>query len=86
MRAEALIYTGKIQEGLALVDAVRNFQGAGLAKVAGTGLTMAQAVVELRRERRVALAFRGISFYDYRRWGIIDDIIKRWWKNRCSCT
>lgn len=76
MRAEALIYTSKIQEGLALVDAVRNFQGAGLAKVAGTGLTMAQAVVELRRERRVALAFRGISFYDYRRWGIIDDISK----------
>lgn len=74
MRAEALIYTGKIDEGLALVDEIRQFQGAGLAAVSGTGLTLDQAVAELRRERRVALVFRGISYYDYRRWGYIYDI------------
>jgi hypothetical protein len=74
MRAEALIYTGSIDAGLALVDAVRNYQGAGLTAVSGTGLNLAQAIVELRRERRVSLIFRGVSYYDYRRWGIIYDI------------
>ena len=71
MRAEALIYTGQIDAGLALVDAVRAYQGAGIPAVSGTGLNQAQAIVELRRERRVALVFRGVSYYDYRRWGII---------------
>ena len=74
MRAEALIYTNQVDAGLALVDAVRNYQGAGLAAVAGTGLTQAQAITELRRESRVALIFRGISYYNYRRWGITYDI------------
>ncbi|MEO6637992.1 MAG: RagB/SusD family nutrient uptake outer membrane protein [Ginsengibacter sp.] len=76
MRAEALIYTNQIDAGLALIDAVRKYQGAGLAAVSGTGLSQAAAIQELRRERRVALVFRGISFYDYRRWGIVDDISK----------
>lgn len=76
MRAEALIYTNQINAGLALIDAVRASQGAGIAAVANTGLTLAPAIVELRRERRVALVFRGVSFYDYRRWGITDDISK----------
>jgi hypothetical protein len=74
MRAEALIYTNQIDAGLALVDAVRNYQGAGLPAVSGTGLTAVQAKAELRRERRVALVFRGVSYYDYRRWGIIYDV------------
>lgn len=70
MAAEALINTGQINNGLALVDAVRAYMGAGLANVSGTGLTQAQAQEELRRERRVALAFRGLSFYDARRYKI----------------
>ncbi len=56
--------------GLTHVDAVRSYQGANLAAVNGTGLTQAQAIEELRRERRVALALRGMSFYDARRWGV----------------
>lgn len=76
MKAEALINTGQIELGLASVDAVRNYQGAGLAAVAGTGLTLAAAKEELRRERRVALLFRGTAFYDARRWGVIDDVSK----------
>ncbi len=76
MRAEALIYTSQVEAGLKLIDEVRAYQGAGLAAVAGTGLTQADAVKELRRERRVALVFRGISYYDYRRWGYIYDISK----------
>jgi hypothetical protein len=71
MKAEALIYIGQIEPGLQRIDAVRAYQGAGLAAVAGTGLDQAGAVAELRRERRVALPFLGLSFYDARRWGHI---------------
>jgi hypothetical protein len=72
MKAEAKIRTGDINGGLAHIDAIRTAQGAGLAAVSGTGLTLAQALEELRRERRVVLAFRGLSFYDARRWKVID--------------
>ncbi|HZY81893.1 MAG TPA: RagB/SusD family nutrient uptake outer membrane protein [Cyclobacteriaceae bacterium] len=74
MRAEALIYTGQIDAGLALIDAVRTSQGAGLPAVANTGLSDAQAKEELRKERRIGLAFRAVSFYDARRWGVIDPV------------
>jgi hypothetical protein len=42
--------------------------------VAGKGLALAAAKEELRSERRVVLPFRGLAFYDARRWGIIDDV------------
>lgn len=71
MLAEANINKGNIDAGLAKIDELRTYQGAGLAATAGTGLTLAQAKEELRRERRVALAFRGYSFYDARRWGVL---------------
>jgi starch-binding outer membrane protein, SusD/RagB family len=74
MKAEALINTGSIDLGLASVDNVRTYQGAGLAAVSGTGLSLAAAQDELRRERRVALVFRGLAFYDARRWGVTYDI------------
>jgi len=76
MKAEAMINTGQVEAGLASIDNVRNFQGAGLTAVAGTGLSLAAAKEELRRERRVALVFRGTAFYDARRWGIIYDVSK----------
>ena len=74
MKAEAKIYGGDIEGGLALIDAVRTYQGAGLAAVAGStpALTAEQAKEELRRERRTGLVFRALSFYDARRWGITD--------------
>ncbi|WP_353480290.1 RagB/SusD family nutrient uptake outer membrane protein [Haliscomenobacter sp.] len=75
-KAEALINSGKIEDGLKVIDAIRTLQGAGLAPVAGTSLSLAAAKEELRRERRVVLPFRGLSFYDARRWGVIDDISK----------
>lgn len=74
MQAEADIRTGKVEDGLALIDAVRKYQGAGVAAVAGTGLTAAKAMQELVMERKVSLVFRGLSFYDNRRWGWIYDI------------
>jgi len=74
MKAEALINTGKIEDGLKIIDDLRSSSGAGLSASAGQGLTLVQAKEELRRERRIQCAFRGISFYDARRWGVIDFI------------
>jgi starch-binding outer membrane protein, SusD/RagB family len=71
MKAEALINSGSIDAGLALIDAVRVSQGAGIAAVSGTSLDLTQAREELRRERRCALPFIGLSFYDARRFGFI---------------
>ena len=70
MKAEALIMTGQIDLGVKSIDNVRTYQGAGLPATA-TGLTQAAAYEELRRERRIGLAFKGLSFYDARRWEII---------------
>jgi starch-binding outer membrane protein, SusD/RagB family len=71
MQAEAKIYTGDIAGAMPLIDAVRTSQGAGLA-ASSTTLTAAAAKEELRLERRSALVFRGLAFYDARRWGIIE--------------
>jgi hypothetical protein len=76
MAAEANIMLGSTDAGLALVDAERNYQGAGVAPVSGTGLTQTQAYNQLVRERRVALFGRGLSFWDSRRWGWTYDIAK----------
>lgn len=73
MKAEALINTGKPEDGLKIVDAIRSSQGAGLAATAGTSLTLDQAKEEFRRERRVTCAWRGLSFYDARRWGVLEN-------------
>ncbi len=69
MKAEANIRLGNTEAGLISIDAVRAYQGAGLAAVAGKGLTPSQAMAELTMERQVALLFRGLAFYDARRWG-----------------
>jgi len=82
MKAEALIKIGgqaNIDIAAGLIDAVRTYQGAGLAPL-GAGLTQAAAYEELRRERRIGLAFKGLSFYDARRWDIIDPS-----KSRTGC-
>jgi starch-binding outer membrane protein, SusD/RagB family len=71
MAAEAKIYTGDIAGAMPLIDAVRTFQGAGLA-ASSTTLAAAAAKEELRLERRSALVFRGLAFYDARRWGVIE--------------
>ena len=75
MKAEASMNIGSfsassITAAMALIDNVRNYQGAGLGTTSAA--STAEAKEELRRERRVALAFKGLSFYDARRWDIID--------------
>jgi hypothetical protein len=74
MLAEANIRLGNIATGLSFVDAVRDYQGAGVPHVSGVVTTLAGAMTELTSERRVSLVFRGLSFFDARRWGWIYDI------------
>ncbi|MGC4022906.1 MAG: RagB/SusD family nutrient uptake outer membrane protein [Cyclobacteriaceae bacterium] len=72
--AEAKINSGDISGGLGMIDGVRNYQGANLAPLdGGTINTVPLAMEEIRKERRIALLFRGLSFYDARRMGITDD-------------
>ncbi|UFH56085.1 RagB/SusD family nutrient uptake outer membrane protein [Spirosoma sp. KNUC1025] len=74
MLAEANIRLGNTEKGLGYIDDVRNYQGAAVAAVAGTGLTQSKALAELTKERRVSLFGRGLAFYDNRRWGWTYDI------------
>jgi hypothetical protein len=74
MLAEANIRLGNTDVGLGYIDDVRTYMGAGIAAVSGTGLTKAGALKELVMERRAALVFRGLSFYDNRRWGWTYDV------------
>ena len=53
MKAEALINTAKIEEGLKIIDDLRTSLGAGLTATAGKGLTLAQAKEELRDRKSV---------------------------------
>ena len=69
MMAEAYMRTGNTETGLGYIDEIRQYQDAGVAAVKGTGLTLSGALQELTMERLAALAFRGLSFYDLRRWG-----------------
>jgi len=68
MLAEANIRSGNINAGVGFINTVRTYQGAGVAALP-SGLTLAQALQELTMERLAALALRGLSFYDIRRWG-----------------
>ncbi len=68
MLAEANIRTGSIATGVGMIDNVRKYQGAGVAALPTT-LTLANALKELTSERLAALALRGLSFFDLRRWG-----------------
>lgn len=74
MLAEANMRLGNIEAGLTLVDAVRTYQGAGVAATVGKGLTLSKALTELTRERRTSLFNRGVAYYDSRRWGWTYDI------------
>ena len=68
--AEAKIRTGLIEEGLAHLDAVRTLQSSGLDATVGTLLTEAEALEEIRKERRLGLIMRSVAFYDARRNGV----------------
>ncbi len=71
MKAEAKLWKGDVAGAAASINAVRAYQGAGIASITSTNAAVVKE--ELRKERRVALAFRGLSFYDARRWGVLDN-------------
>jgi hypothetical protein len=68
MLAEAKIRTGDVAGGVTLINTVRTYQKSGVAALA-TSITAAAALTELTKERGAALAFRGLSWFDARRWG-----------------
>jgi len=68
MLAEAKIRTGDVAGGVALINTVRTYQKAGVAALS-TSISATAALTELTKERGAALAFRGLSWFDARRWG-----------------
>ena len=72
MKAEANVYLGNLGPAGVSIDLVRVLQGAGLGATAMPDVATAKE--ELRKERRIGLAFRALSFYDARRWGIVDPV------------
>ena len=74
MKAEALINLADLTSGLQSIDNVREYQGAGMAALSGVVTDPIEAKELLRKERRIALTFRGVSFYDYRRVGFLDPV------------
>ena len=68
MLAEAKIRTGDVAGGVTLINTVRTYQKAGVAALA-TSISATAALTELTTERGAALAFRGLSWFDARRWG-----------------
>ncbi len=73
MKAEAILFSGgSITIATGIIDGVRTAQGAGLPAIGV--VTLAQAKDELRSERRAGLAFKGLCFYDARRWKVIDPV------------
>ena len=77
MQAEAQVNLGNNQAAFAIIDHLRDLQGSGLPHLTGTTPTLSAKEI-VRRERRIQMAFSGLSFYDARRWGILD-------KGRTGC-
>lgn len=92
-KAEALIETGQVEEGLAIVDQIRTrarntpmIDGtptppSALPDFEGTGLSQAEALAALRHERRVELGFESQRFNDLKRWGLADEVLPDLGKN-----
>jgi starch-binding outer membrane protein, SusD/RagB family len=74
MLAEKKIRNSAIDAGIAHINNVRNKQNAGAAVLAPNGLGLAEALEELRKERRIGLFLKNVSFYDARRWGVTDPV------------
>jgi hypothetical protein len=69
MLAEAKIYTANISGGVGHINTVRTHQKSELPALAGS-ISQAEALAQLRSERRIALFLKNVSFYDARRWGV----------------
>ena len=86
-KAEALIETGNVEDGLEIIDRIRDrarntpfLDGSevpeeALPAYAGTGLTAEEAREILRKERRLELGFESHRFNDLKRWGIAQQVL-----------
>lgn len=92
-KAEALIQTGQVEEGLMIVDEIRErarntpqvdgtpTPDTALPPYAGQGLSQAEAMAALRHERRVELGFESQRFMDLKRWEIAKEVLTSLGKN-----
>lgn len=89
-KAEALIQLGQVEEGLAIIDRIRNraentplISGgtADLQEYSGLGLTQEEALEILRQERRLELGLESHRFNDLKRWGLADEVLVTLGKN-----
>ena len=92
-KAEALIQTGQVEQGLQIIDTIRNrarntpaVDGSetpadALPGYAGRGLSQTEAMDVLRHERRVELGFESHRFNDLKRWGLADEVLTALGKN-----
>lgn len=92
-KAEALIQLGQVEEGLAIVDQIRErarntpaLDGSevpvgALPPFSGLGLSQAEALAVIVHERRVELGFESQRFMDLKRWEIADEVLTDLGKN-----
>lgn len=89
-KAEALIETGQVEAGLALIDQIRmraentpSLHGgiSELEMFSATGLSQGQAREALYKERRLELGFESHRLNDLKRWGIAAEVLTGMGKN-----
>lgn len=92
-KSEALINLGQVEEGLQIIDQIRNRArnsemlngnmppSSALPDYSGTGLSQAEALEALHHERRVELGFESQRYNDLKRWGIANEILSDLGKN-----
>ena len=74
MLAEAKTMQGKVAEGIPLVKRIRD--RASLTNITMTGWSQTQMMDEIMHQRNVEFAREGIHWYDLRRWGTLEKVIK----------
>ena len=74
MLAEAKTMQGKVAEAIPLVKRIRD--RAKLAAITMTGWNQTQMMDEIMHQRNIEFAREGIHWYDLRRWGTLEKVIK----------
>jgi tetratricopeptide (TPR) repeat protein len=74
MLAEAKTMQGKVAEAIPLVKRIRD--RAKLADISMTAWTKDQMMTEIMHQRNVEFAREGLHFFDLRRWGTLESVIK----------
>lgn len=92
-KAEALIELGNVEEGLEIIDQIRDRArntltidgdmppSSALPDYSGRGLSQSEALEVLRHERRVELGFESQRFNDLKRWEMANEVLTDLGKN-----